>query len=310
LNLNKKYKLITILGPTACGKTVLAANLANLLNGEIISADSRQVYKKMNIGTGKDYQDYFVNDISVPYHLIDIVDPGYKYNVYEYQEDFLNALDDIRSRDKFPILCGGTGLYIEAVVSGYKLIKVPVNLKLRQSLELFSMDKLTKILSSMVGLHNVSDTSSRKRLIRAIEIQNYYKNNPGISFDYPEIFNLFFGVNFDRDTVRKKITERLKIRLENGMIEEVQSLLDNGILAEQLIYYGLEYKFITWFIQNKLTYEEMFIKLNTAIHQFAKRQMTWFRKMERSGKKIYWIDGDLSMEDKIQNIVDIIKSAK
>jgi len=304
---NQTYNLITVLGPTASGKTILAAHIAYHLNGEIISADSRQVYKKMNIGTGKDYEDYVVRDTAIPFHLIDLVDPGYIYNVYEFQCDFLKAFDNIRQRGKKTILCGGSGMYIEAVVKGYKLINVPVNKDLRKRLKSLSMKELTSMLSSFKKLHNISDTSIRKSLLRAIEIQTYYLENPDIDFNYPEIKNLFIGVKYDRDSRRQRITERLKNRLDNRLVEEVESLLNEGVTPEQLIYYGLEYKYITLYIQNKLSCDEMFTKLNTAIHQFAKRQMTWFRRMERNGTKIHWLNGYMPLEDKVKEVLFLIK---
>ncbi|RLD62007.1 MAG: tRNA (adenosine(37)-N6)-dimethylallyltransferase MiaA [Bacteroidetes bacterium] len=302
----KKFNLVTVLGPTATGKTSFATNLASKINGEIISADSRQVYKSMDIGTGKDIDDYKLNDKVIPYHLIDIVDAGYSYNVFEYQKDFLKAYNDIISRNKFPILCGGTGMYIEAVLKGYKLIKVPVNEGLRQELELMSKDELIKIFKQFKTPHNVSDLNSKKRLIRAIEIENYYSENPEIDTSYPDINALIFGIKYEREKVKQRITQRLKSRLEEGMIEEVKNLLDKGIPSDQLIYYGLEYKFVTNYILGNLSYDEMFDKLNIAIHQFSKRQMTWFRRMERNGFKINWIDGNLSINNKIEEALKII----
>ena len=302
----QEYKLICILGATASGKTSLACNLAIEINAEIISADSRQVYRGMSIGTGKDIEDYRVNGVEIPYHLIDITDAGNKYNVFEYQRDFLSALADIKSRRKEVILCGGSGMYIEAVLKGYRLINVPNNEVLRDDLENKTDDDLTALLASYKSLHNISDTSSRKRLIRAIEIADYYSNHTDIDTSYPKINSIIFGVKFDRESRRRRITERLKYRLEHGMIDEVKQLLDAGISPEQLIFYGLEYKFLTQYVLNELTYEEMFSALNTAIHQFAKRQATWFRRMEKNGFKIHWLDGYIPMKEKIEKINSII----
>ncbi len=302
----KKTNLITVLGPTAAGKTSFATNLAYNINGEIISADSRQVYKNMDIGTGKDISDYTIDDTKIPYHLIDIVDAGYSYNVFEYQRDFLKVYTDVINRNKMPILCGGTGMYIEAVLKGYKLIKVPVNENLRAELELKNKDELTTIFKRFKTPHNVSDLNSKKRLIRAIEIENYYSINPEIDTYYPDINSLIFGINYDRSIIKQRITQRLKNRLEHGMIDEVKNLLDKGISSDQLIYYGLEYKFITNYLLGNLSYDDMFKKLNIAIHQFSKRQMTWFRRMERNGYKINWIDGNLSINEKINVALKII----
>ncbi len=302
----KEYKLICILGATATGKTLLAGKLALDIDAEIISADSRQVYREMSIGTGKDIEDYNIEGVEIPYHLIDIVDAGYKYNVFEYQRDFLNALSDISSRNKKAILCGGSGMYIEAVLKGYKLINVPRNDILRYSFKDKSDDELSKILSSYKSLHNISDTSSRKRLVRALEIADYYSKHTDIDTSYPMISSIIFGIKFDRESRRRRITERLNYRLEHGMIDEVRNLLNSGISPEQLIFYGLEYKFLTQYLINELSYDEMFNKLNTAIHQFAKRQSTWFRRMEKNGFIIYWLDGYMSVKEKIDKINSII----
>jgi tRNA dimethylallyltransferase len=299
--------MITILGPTATGKTGLAAIVAQRLSGEIISADSRQVYRGMDIGTGKDYEDYVVNGETVAHHLIDIIDPGYEYNVFEFQEDFVKAFNDITSREKLPILCGGTGLYIEAVLSGYKLIKVPENPRLRLSLENKSLDELRLILGSYRKLHNITDITDHHRAVRAIEIQEYEKQNPGNKTNFPKINSIIFGVLIERQYVRERITNRLKARLESGMVDEVKHLLDSGLKPEQLGFYGLEYRFLTDYVTGKISYQEMFRLLNTAIHQFAKRQMTWFRRMEKRGFKIHWIDGNLPVEEKVNTIVDFVK---
>jgi len=305
--MNKKNNLLTILGPTASGKTTLASNVAYRIDGEIISADSRQVYKSMNIGTGKDYDDYLIKSTKIPYHLIDIAEAGYKYNVFEYQNDFLKVFQNILNRNKFPILCGGTGMYIEAVTKGFKLISVPVNINIRNDLENLSINELTKILQSFKKLHNTSDITSKKRLIRAIEIEKYYIENEITDSDYPDINNIFIGINPDVSERRTRITKRLKERLNQGMISEVEKLLNSGITKEDLIYYGLEYKFITQYIIGEINYDKMFKQLEIAIHQFAKRQMTWFRGMERRGVKIIWIDFNLTLEEKVDEIIKILR---
>lgn len=299
-------KLIVVLGPTATGKTQFATQLANAIDGEIISADSRQVYERMDIGTGKDISEYTIGTTKIPYHLIDICQPGTKYNVYQYQKDFIQAFKKINVDNKAPILCGGTGMYIEAVTKGYRLIPVPDNEDLRSKLQHKSLTELEEILSSFKTLHNKSDTDTVKRAIRAIEIEDYYSKNPEIDFEMPPISPLYFGILVDRDTRRMRITERLKNRLEEGMIQEVESLLNEGIPPEDLIFYGLEYKYVTLFLTGKMNYDEMFQKLNTSIHQFAKRQMTWFRKMERAGIQINWVNGLESDQNKIELALRII----
>ena len=298
--------MITILGPTASGKTPVAARLAAEIGGEVISADSRQVYRRMDIGTGKDLADYGV----VPYHLIDIREPGTKYNLFEYQQDFFDVYQQIRSRGAVPILCGGTGLYIEAVLKGYHLSPVPQNQALRDSLEGKSLAELTEMLKALKArngsnMHNTTDVDSCQRAIRAIEIETYNAEHPMPRRELPPVESLIVGIDIDRELRREKITRRLKARLENGMVEEVQALLDEGITAEDLIYYGLEYKFVTEYLTGQLTYDEMFSRLEIAIHQFAKRQMTWFRGMERRGFKINWIDATLPMEEKIERILTL-----
>lgn len=299
--------MVTIVGPTASGKTTLAAHLAEKLDAEIISADSRQVYRRMDIGTGKDLADYVVNDKQIPFHLIDIAEPGTKYNLFEYQRDFLKAYEDVTARGKRTILCGGTGLYVESVLKGYRLIPVPENPELRKSLEGKTMDELTVILENLKArngsnMHNKTDIDTAKRAIRAIEIETAYAETPVTEREFPKIESVIVGLYIDRDVRREKITRRLKQRLEEGMIDEVRSLLDEGISAENLIYYGLEYKFVTEYILGKTTYDEMFSRLETAIHQFAKRQMTWFRGMERRGFKINWIDATLPIDAKLSAI--------
>lgn len=284
--------LITILGPTASGKTSVAVRLANELDAEIISADSRQVYRRMDLGTGKDLDDYQINGKQIPYHLIDIVEPGTKYNVFEYQRDFLKAYNDIRSRDKKVIVCGGTGLYLESILRSYRLSPVPQNPELRQRLEGKSLEELTQLLSQYKVLHNTTDVDSAQRAIRAIEIAEYYKHTPIDDRPFPELSSLNIGIDVDRDTRRQRISARLKQRLDNGMVDEVKRLLAEGIAADDLIYYGLEYKFLTLYAIGQLSYDEMFRQLEIAIHQFAKRQMTWFRGMERRGLAIHWMKGD------------------
>jgi len=305
-------KMITILGPTASGKTDIAAHLAYELGAEIISADSRQVYRGMDIGTGKDLEDYIVNGTPVPYHLIDICDAGAKYNLFQYQEDFLKAYDDITSRGVQPILCGGTGLYIESVLKGYHLSPVPQNPELRASLEGKSLEELTVMLKELKAkagsnMHNKTDVDSCQRAIRAIEIESYNLENPIPVRDFPAIDSIIIGVNVDRDERRRKITNRLRKRLDDDMVDEIKQLLASGIPAEDLIYYGLEYKYITEYVIGKTSYDDMFRGLEIAIHQFAKRQMTWFRGMERRGFKIHWIDAMLPMDEKVKAIKELIK---
>jgi tRNA dimethylallyltransferase len=298
------YNLITILGPTASGKTRLAALLAERAGGEVISADSRQVYRRMDLGTGKDYDDYLVKGKMIPCHLVDIVEPGYEYNVYEYQRDFINVFKEITSRDTLPILCGGSGLYLEAVLKGYRLINVPRNKGLRTELEKRSMEELVTILRKGKKLHNITDITNRNRLIRAIEIESYYADHPENNNDYPHLNTLIVGINFNRDERRRRITKRLEDRLAKGMVQEVKQLIDSGIPPEKMIYYGLEYKYITLFLNGNIQYDEMFASLNTAIHQFSKRQMTWFRRMDRMGTEIHWLDGGLTENVKLQKIRD------
>ena len=329
-------KMITILGPTASGKTPLAAALAKEVGGEILSADSRQVYRRMDIGTGKDLEDYVIEERggrkeergerreereerrAVPYHLIDICEPGTKYNLFQYQQDFFDAYQDIIARGAVPILCGGTGLYIEAVLKGYRLSPVPQNAELRQRLEGKSLKELTEMLIELKAqtgsnMHNTTDVDTPQRAIRAIEIETRIieeggrRNEEGeyLRTSIPPVDSLIIGVDIDRELRRQKITHRLKARLEEGMIDEVRGLLDEGIPADDLIYYGLEYKFVTEYLIGRLTYDEMFTRLEIAIHQFAKRQMTWFRGMERRGFEIHWIDATLPMEDKIERILKL-----
>lgn len=300
----KTYDLITIIGPTASGKTPLAAALAHKLNSEVISADSRQIYRGMDLGTGKDLVDYVVEGHAVPYHLIDIADPGYKYNVFEFQRDFLTAYEAVMAKGLLPVLCGGTGMYVESVLRGYRLLPVPENKELRASLEHKSLEELTQILSTYKQLHNSTDVDTVKRAIRAIEIEEYYRQVPVSEREFPALKSLTVGLQIDRELRREKITRRLKQRLDEGMIDEVKGLLAQGVQAEDLIYYGLEYKYLTLYVLGQLSYEEMFTGLETSIHQFAKRQMTWFRGMERRGIEIHWLEATLPMEKKIETIMN------
>lgn len=302
------YDLITILGPTASGKTALAAALAHRLGAEIISADSRQIYRGMDLGTGKDLADYVVEGQPVPYHLIDIADPGYKYNVFEYQRDFLQVYEEIRQRGRMPILCGGTGLYLESVLKGYRLLPVPENPELRARLAHLPLEELTRLLATYKTLHNTTDVDTPKRAIRAIEIEEYYRHTPVDERSFPTLHSLIVGVDIDRDLRREKITRRLRQRLDEGMVDEVRQLLAQGIAADDLIYYGLEYKYLTLHVIGRLSYDEMFHQLETAIHQFAKRQMTWFRGMERRGFTIHWIDATWPMEKKVAQIINYYTS--
>lgn len=299
--------LIVILGPTATGKTRLAAHLAYELDAEVISADSRQVYRGMDIGTGKDLVDFVVNDKKIPYHLIDIVDAGSEYNVFEYQKDFLKAYENITRRNKTAILCGGSGLYIDAVVKGYHFLEVPENTALRNELEQKSIAELNSMLLSYKTIHNTTDSIYKKRIIRAIEVAKFQSENEAMIRDFPKIYYTIFGIDFDREIIKKRITERLKLRLEKeGMIDEVKQLIANGVDPEKLKFYGLEYKLITQYLQNELNYNDMFQKLNTSINQFAKRQSTWYRKMEKDGFHIHWIDGNLPLEEKLALIKSMI----
>lgn len=307
---NNTPQLITIIGPTASGKTAFAAQLASVLDGEIISGDSRQIYRGMDIGTGKDLSDYSVGDKSIPYHLIDIRDAGEKYTLFNFQHDFHEAYQSVLSREKTPILCGGTGLYIESVLKGYRLLDVPINHDLREKLEEKSMDELVEILRNYKSLHNSTDIDTKKRAIRAIEIAVFQSEQDAEVRDYDPIDSLIIGINIDRENRREKISKRLKNRLDEGMIGEVQRLIENGVNPDDLIYYGLEYKFVTLYVIGKLSFDEMYSQLETAIHQFAKRQMTWFRGMERRGFTIHWLDASLSMPEKIENSLAWIKKSQ
>ena len=298
-------KMITILGPTACGKTKLAVAIAHKLGGEIISADSRQVFRGMDLGTGKDLDDYVVDGNIVPYHLIDICEPGYEYSLFEFQQNFVDAYNSIVSRQKLPILCGGTGLYIESVLRKYQLSDVPVNVELRKELEQCSDDELVEKLKTYISLHNHTDTETRDRLVRAIEIQDYQAKNPNSGIKMPEFDSIVLGVHYPRELVMQRIEKRLAERLQGGMIDEIDQLLKNGVDSERLIRYGLEYKYVTLYLQGKMGYEDMFEKLNISIRQFAKRQMTWYRRMERNGVTINWIDGTLSDADKLSKAMEL-----
>lgn len=303
-------KMITILGPTASGKTSLAAALAARIDAEIISADSRQVYRGMTIGTGKDLDDYRQGDRLIPYHLIDICEPGTKYNLFRYQQDFHLIYNNIVARGVRPILCGGTGLYIESVLKGYALSPVPQNQALRDELADKSLAELTEMLEDLKYrnhsvMHNRTDVDTAQRAIRAIEIETYNLEHPTDNRTLPPIDSVIIGVDINREERRRKITQRLKQRLEEGMVDEIRQLLDRGIAPENLIYYGLEYKFVTEYVIGKTSYEEMFRQLEIAIHQFAKRQMTWFRGMERRGFTIHWIDALDPMDSKVAQIMDI-----
>ncbi|MDE5423094.1 tRNA (adenosine(37)-N6)-dimethylallyltransferase MiaA [Ancylomarina sp. DW003] len=297
-----QYNLLVVLGATATGKTGLAVNLAKHFDAEIISADSRQIYRGMDLGTGKDIEEYTIDGQEIPHHLIDIADAGYKYNVYEFQRDFVEAFEDIQSRNRLPLVCGGTGMYLEACLKGYKLISVPKDQDFRDSLLDKSLDELGEILRGYKEVHNNSDLETKKRAIRAIEIERYYATHPEVEMKHPELKPLLIGIEFDRENRRSRISQRLKERLDSGMVEEVKGLIESGVSPEDLIYYGLEYKFLTRYVIGELTYDEMFTQLEIAIHQFAKRQMTWFRKMERSGFDIHWLDGFMPLEEKIKEV--------
>ena len=304
------YNLVTILGPTACGKTTLAVALADRLKTAVISADSRQVYRSMDLGTGKDLAEYRVEGREVPYHLIDVVDAGYKYNVFEYQRDFLKVYEDLRDKGQLPVLCGGTGMYLESVLRGYRLVEVPENKELRASLENKSLNELTEMLRGYKQLHNTTDVDTCKRAIRAIEIEEYYRANDVSIREFPEIKSLTIGLDVSRELRRERISRRLRERLDQGMVDEVRGILDSGVEPEDLIYYGLEYKYLTMYVIGQLTYDEMVSQLEIAIHQFAKRQMTYFRGMERRGVPIHWINAELSTEEKVEQIYHLLSIGK
>lgn len=302
-----KTDLLTIIGPTACGKTSFAVAMASRLDSEIISADSRQVYRRMDLGTGKDLADYTIDNRAVPYHLIDIAEPGSKYNVFEFQHDFLQAYRQVTAKGKLPVMCGGTGLYVESVLRGYKLLPVPENPTLRSQLKGKSLSELTAQLATYKTLHNTTDVDTCKRAIRAIEIEEYYREHAKDIPEFPQLNSLIIGLDIDRELRRKRISTRLRQRLDDGMVDEVKALLAEGIAPEDLIYYGLEYKFLTQYVIGELTYDEMVSALEIAIHQFAKRQMTWFRGMERRGLHIHWIDALLPNEEKVEQVMQLLQ---
>ena len=298
--------MVAVVGPTACGKTSLAVDLAIALGGEVVSADSRQVYRGMDIGTGKDLAEYRRGNVQVPVHLVDIVDAGYKYNLFEFQRDFLAAYNDIISRGVLPVMCGGSGMYVESVLRGYRLIPVPEDPALRARLEDKSLEELSAILAGYKSLHNNTDTDTKKRAIRAIEIEEYYASCPVEEREFPSIRTLTVGVGVDREVRRERISARLRQRLQEGLVAEVENLLAQGVTPEQLIYYGLEYKYVTMYVTGQLSYDDMFHSLEIAIHQFAKRQMTWFRGMEKRGTDIHWIDMSLSREEQVETVRNLL----
>lgn len=300
--LPSRYDMLAVVGPTACGKTSLAVELALALHGEVLSADSRQVYRGMDIGTGKDLNEYMRDGVAVPVHMVDIVDAGEKYNLFEFQRDFLHAYEKIRSKGSLPIMCGGSGMYVESVLRGYRLIPVPENTALRNELANKTLDELTAILATYKKLHNNTDTDTVKRAIRAIEIEEYYKKIPVGEREFPKIRTLTVGLDVSREVRRERISRRLRARMEQGLVEEVERLLASGLTAEQLIYYGLEYKFVTLYIKGELTRKQMIDELEIAIHQFAKRQMTWFRGMERRGIDVKWVDTTQPMSSQVEII--------
>lgn len=300
-------KLLTIIGPTASGKTNFGVAIARHLNGEIISGDSRQVYRGMDLGTGKDINEYSEGGRNIPFHLIDIANAGEKYNVYRYQNDFFDAFHKVLSNNSLPILCGGTGMYIEAVLKGYKLINVPPDKKFRRWCDEQSFEQLVQELKKLKDLHNSTDIDTKKRVIRALEIERYYACHPEIEVDLPKFDYFILGIDVDREIRRNRITNRLNARLEEGMVEEVRSLIEQGIPADDLIYYGLEYKYVTQHVIGQLSYDEMKEQLNIAIHQFAKRQMTWFRGMERRGFTIHWVNGNENLEVMLEQGLGILK---
>jgi len=301
-----RYNLITLLGPTASGKTLLAAHTAHRLGTAVISADSRQIYRGMDIGTGKDLADYVIEGKKVPYFLIDICDAGYQYNVFEYQRDFHSVFQTFVQEGKIPVLCGGTGLYLEAILKGYQFMEVPINPDLRNKLRNKSIEELAAILQGYKQLHNKTDIDTKNRAIRAIEIAEYQRTHAHEMTHFPVPASLNIGIFFERSKLKERITQRLHKRLQEGLIDEVDRLLKQGLSPESLIYYGLEYKFVTLYLTGQMSYDEMVEKLNIAIHQFSKRQMTWFRRMERQGITIHWIDGEESLECKLEKIFQLL----
>ena len=306
VEINSDYDLLIVTGPTASGKTSLAVAIAGRIGGEIISADSRQVYRGMDIGTGKDYDDYLLDGRRIPCHLTDIVAPGYKYNVFEYQRDFIRVYNRLKSDNIFPVVCGGSGMYADSIISGYRMAEVAPDSGLRSNLEKKTMEELIEILSTYKQLHNKTDIDSKKRAIRAIEIEHFNRNKSKPVSDFPEIRSLVVGILPDRESRRMNISKRLRQRLDEGMVDEVKNLMEQGLKSDILIYYGLEYKYITLYLTGKMTYEAMVRDLETAIHQFAKRQMTWFRGMERRGVRINWLDGNLPFEEKINRVMELL----
>jgi len=300
----RSCELLAIVGHTAGGKTALAAHLADRLNGEIVSADSRQVYRGMDLGTGKDASDYLVNGRRVPWHMVDIVDAGHRYSVFEYQQEALRAIGEIRSRNRLPVLCGGSGLYLESILRNYRLREVDPDPVLRSELDLLTDEELVRRLKSYGPVHNITDIRHRKRLIRAIEIASHSASGQPVSEENKPLNQLVIGIRYAVEERRRRITDRLKMRLEEGMIEEVQHLLER-VPAETLLYYGLEYRYLTEYCLGRISRDEMFERLNTAIHQFAKRQMTWFRGMERRGIQIEWIEGERPFHDKIEEAMKL-----
>ena len=296
--------LITILGPTATGKTALAAEVAYRLGGEIISADSRQVFRGMDLGTGKDLADYTVHGVTIPYHVIDICDPAEEYNAYRFMGDFREAYNNIVSRGRVPIMCGGTGMYLDAVIRNYRLADAPVDPAYRASLEAYSDEELTARLASYISLHNHTDTETRERLVRALEIQEFADRHPDAYIHLPAMEHRVFGISFPREVIIARIEKRLRQRLDKGMTGEVQRLLDSGVSAERLMKFGLEYRHVTRYLLGRCTQEDMFRDLFTDIRRFAKRQMTWFRRMERNGVAIQWIDGTLPLDTKAEAVVN------
>jgi len=304
-----RYDLLAVTGHTAGGKTEFAVGLAAVLDGEILSADSRQVYRGMDLGTGKDLKAYRTGNRIIPYHLIDLVEPGYKYSLFEYQKDALDAYLQIRKRNHLPVLCGGSGLYLESVLRGYQLVEVPPDPEFREQLKGEDHESLIRLLKRYGPLHNTTDTSSRKRLIRAIEIARFTNEHKKPQPPFPKLKSFIIGIRYEREERRKRITERLKKRLDEGMVDEVRELLKR-IAPEDLVYYGLEYKYLTYYCLGKISYDEMFRQLNIAIHQFAKRQMTWLRGMERRGFTIHWIRGESSRDEKIHTALEMLRTSE
>ena len=295
--------LVTILGPTATGKTALAAEVAYRLGGEIISADSRQVFRGMDIGTGKDLADYHVHDTNIPYHVIDICSPAEEYNAYRFMGDFTAAYNDIVSRGRVPLMCGGTGMYLDAVIRGYQLPEAPVDPEFRRAMEQYSDEELTERLASYINLHNHTDTETRERLLRALEIAEYGRQHPADYRRLPTMRHLVFGIKFPREVIIERIGLRLRQRLDEGMVDEVKTILDSGVSAERLMRFGLEYRHCTRYLLGQCTMDELYRDLYTDIRRFAKRQMTWFRRMERNGVDIQWIDGTLPLDEKASIVV-------